>query len=273
MNRKIKFLARVIFFGWLSLNALAIYSFAGTSTKTFDFGAGGDNPTFRSHSRSFLVPQAVTIALKINYRTAGDASIPITVEIENAENRLVATQDVLAEKTGKQIIINIRAAENTVFGCEKGWQVRVKSKDGQIPQARVFGEINLSFIDLPASSVFAEEQSFALKKGTQISSRIGTTETFLHTGIVNIKSSWSHHPLANALPLKFELVRPDGSSARTLVGYGTNSNAKPKMDFEYRIIIADTKQIGAWRLRITNNSDQEVLDIKPIVNFTRQCFD
>ena len=273
MNGEIKFLAKLTIFGWLILSGFAFSALAGTSTKTFDFGVGGDNPTFRSHSRSFLVPQAVAIALKVNYRTTGDASIPITVEFENAENRIVASQDGLAEKTVKQIVINIRAAENVVFGCEKGWSVRVKSKDGQIPPARVFGEIILSFIDSPAVGIAVEGQPFDLKREGQIIRQIGAAETFRHTGVVNIRSSWTHNPLAQPLALKFELVRPDGSVAKSLIGYGINSTADPKMDFDYRIVIADTKQTGAWRLRVTNNTEQEITEIKPSVNFTRRCFE
>jgi hypothetical protein len=270
---KIKFLAILTCFSWLILSGLASQTLAGTSTKSFDFGAGGDNPTFRSHSRSFLVPQAVAIALKINYRTSGESPISITVELENSENRIVASQDALAEKSLKQIIINIRAAENTVFGCEKGWLVRIKSKDGQIPPARVFGDISLSFIDPPTVRLLLEGQNFDLKKNSELSRQIGNQETFRHTGIVNIKSSWTHNPLAQALPLKFELVRPDGSVAKSLVGYGTNSNAQPKIDFDYRFIVADTKQNGVWRLRVTNNTDQEIFEIAPSAVFTKRCFE
>jgi hypothetical protein len=118
-----------------------------------------------------------------------------------------------------------------------------------------------------------EGQNFDLKKNSELSRQIGNQETFRHTGIVNIKSSWTHNPLAQALPLKFELVRPDGSVAKSLVGYGTNSNAQPKIDFDYRFIVADTKQNGVWRLRVTNNTDQEIFEIAPSAVFTKRCFE
>jgi hypothetical protein len=248
-------------------------AFAGTTTKTFDFGVGGDNPTFRSHSRVFFIPRDVAAAVRINYRASGAAPVPVVIEIEDADSRIAATREVSAEKSNKQIIINIAAGENTVYGCEKGWQIRVKSKDGQIPPARIFGDITLSFIDPAATQILLEGQSFGLKKKSEVSRRIGSAETFRHSGVVNIKSSWTHNPLAQALPLKFELVRPDGSVAKSLVGYGTNSNAQPKMDFDYRIAAADTKQTGVWRLRISNGTEQEIFEIKPGVNFTRRCFE
>lgn len=257
----------LIFYG------LAIESFGGTSVKTFDFGAGGDNPTFRSHSRTFLIPRAVAVAIRINYRTSGAAAVAVVIEVEDADSRIAATREVSAEKSVKQLIINLAASENTVYGCQKGWQVRVKSKDGQVPPTRVFGDITLSFIDAPAIRIALEGQVFSLKKNSEIVRSIGSAETFRHSGVINIKSSWTHNPLAQAQPLKFELVRPDGSAAKSLIGYGTNSGAQPKIDFDYRVVTADTKQNGVWRLKVINDTEQEIFEIKPHVNFTRRCFE
>ncbi len=257
----------------LILSGLATENIAGTSVKTFDFGVGGDNPTFRSHSRSFPIPQNVAVAIRINYRTNGENAIPIIVEVEDPRNQILSLREITAEKSIKRLTINIPVSENKAHGCEKGWQVRIKSKNGQIPPARVFGDITLSFVDLPASRISVEGLANALKKGEQISRNIGSVETFRHSGIINIKASWTHNPLMQALPLKFDLIRPDGSVAKSLVGYGTNSNARPKLDFDYRIVIADTKQNGIWRLRIINSTEQEILEINPSVSFTKRCFE
>jgi hypothetical protein len=257
----------------LVFSGLVTENFGGTSVKTFDFGPGGDNPTLRSHARSFLAPQAVALTLKINYRTAGEAPVPVMIEVEDAGSRLITTQEIIAEKAAKRLLINISAAENTSHACDKGWQVRVKSKNGQPPPARIFGDITFSFIDPPVEKIALGERAFGLKKGGQASFPIGTSETFRHSGIINIKSSWAHNPLAPAQALKFELLRPDRSVAKSLTGYGTNSNGQPKIDFDYRLVIADTKQNGVWRLRITNGTEQEILEVNPSVNFTRRCFE
>ena len=258
---------------WLILCFSATESFGGTLVKSFDFGPGGDNPTARSHSRTFLVPEAVAVAVRINYRTASETPVALIVEIEDAAGRNLTTREIPAEKTARQMTINFAAGQNTMPACEKGWNVRIKTRDGEAPKTRINGDITLSFIDPAAAPVAIEGPVFSLRKGAQASRAIGTTETFRHPGLISIRASWTHNPLAQATPLKFELVRPDGSTAKTLVGYGINSNARPKLDFEYRVVGADTKQSGLWRLRITNASDQEISEINPSATYTRRCFE
>ena len=258
---------------WLIWCFSALAASGGTLVKTFDFGAGGDNPTARGHARSFLVPQGVAVAVRLNYRTSGEGSVPLTIEIEDAAGRNLATREVAAEKSIRQIVVNFTAAENAVHGCDRGWQIRVQAAGGEAPKARVFGDITVSYIDAPGAPLAIEGQTFSLPKGGRASRAVGTIETFRHPGVINIKSSWTHSPLTQALPLKFELVRPDGSVAKTLVGYGTNSNAQPKLDFDYRVLLADTRQTGFWRLQITNATEQEISEINPSAIFTRRCFE
>ncbi len=49
------------------LNIGIVRAAAGTSTKTFDFGADGDNPTWRSHSRTFAGTENVAIVVAVHY--------------------------------------------------------------------------------------------------------------------------------------------------------------------------------------------------------------
>ena len=129
MNGKFKFTGKILIksaiFVWSVLGGLAINADAGTIVKTFDFGAGGDNPTFRSHSRTFAPPENAAIVVAVNYRTTGDGAISIIVEIEDAVNKTWALQEIAAEKTAKRTGMNIAAADNLIHGCEKSWQVRV----------------------------------------------------------------------------------------------------------------------------------------------------
>lgn len=271
MNGLIKFSTNLTLWVWLFFYVFAVNSFAGSSTKTFDFGAGGDNPTFRSHARAFSPPQGVAIAVTVNYRTAGDALIALVVEVENSENAVVASRDASAEKKANRLTINIAAGENTVGGCEKPWQVRVKSRDGQIPSARVFGDITFSFVDPPAANISVEGIAFNLSKDNHASKRIGNNNSFKHPGVLSIRASWTHNPLAQALALKFELVRPDGSVAKSFTGYGTNSNGNPKLDFSYNLTVMDVKQNGVWQLRVSNNTEHEILEINPQISFRPIC--
>ena len=248
-------------------------AFAGTSVKTFDFGAGGDNPTFRSHARTFALPQAVAAVVAVNYRTTGKAGISIIIEVEDANNKIIALREAMAVKMPNRLAINIAAADNTISGCERTWQVRVKTKNGEMPQARIFGDITLSFVDPSAQTVEVESGAFSLNKGAQIARRIGDTNTFRHPGVVNIKAGWLHSAATPILPLKFEIVRPDGTIAKTLVGYAVNSGGSPKLDFNHHVSVSDAKQNGVWRLQIANNTEHDIIEINPKVLFTRRCFE
>ena len=96
----------------LILSGLAGQIFAGTVTKTFDFGAGGDNPTFRGHSRSFATPEKVAIVIAVNYRVNGETPLALVVETGDAASRILVSRDITAEKNYKRLIINISAADN-----------------------------------------------------------------------------------------------------------------------------------------------------------------
>lgn len=259
--------------GWLILSGFTVQALAGTFVKTFDFGTGGDNPTFRSHSRTFAPPERVAIVVAVNYRTAGDAPVPIVVEIEDAANQTLASREIFAEKTAKRLVINIASGENKVHGCEKAWQVRIRSKSGEVPTARVFGDITFSFVDPTAASIDVEGQSSSLAKGSQITKNIGKTDSFNHPGVMVVQASWLHSLVNLVLPLKFELVRPDGSVAKTLVGYGMNSAGNPRLNFSHNVPVSEAKPGGVWKLRISNNTEHDIIEIKPTVTFTRKCFE
>jgi hypothetical protein len=273
MNGKIRLWAKLTIFGWLILCGLVAQIFAGTTTKTFDFGAGGDNPTSRSHSRTFAPLENVAIVVAVNYRTTGDGANPIIVEIEDAANQILASQEISAEKTAKRLVININAADNKVHGCEKFWQVRVRSKSGEVPTARIFGNITFSFVDPTAIQIDLEEKSINLVKGKKTTKNVGNASSFNHPGVVTVRASWLDSLVNLVLPLKFELVRPDESIAKTLVGYAMNSSGSPQLDFSYNITVAEAKQIGGWKLRISNETEHDIIEINPTVTFTKKCFE
>jgi hypothetical protein len=276
MNGKLKFkgenLIRGAILVWSLLGSLAIYADAGTVVKTFDFGAGGDNPTFRSHSRTFAPPANVATVVAVNYRTTGDGVSPIIVEIEDAANKTLASQEISAEKSIKRVVINI-AADNVSSGCEKSWQVRVRSKSGEIPAARIFGDITFSFIDPAAIQINVEGKSINLGNGKQATANVGNSDSFNHSGVIKLQASWLHSLINLVLPLKFELVRPDGSVAKTLVGYALNSNGKPRLEFSHNVTVAEAKQTGTWKLRISNETEHDIIEIKPTVTYTKKCFE
>jgi hypothetical protein len=272
--------AHIFLVVWLILSSILAPEgkAAGTSVKTFDFGAGGDNPAFRSHARTFPAPQGVAIAVAVNYRVAGGAAtaaaaLPIVIEIEDGSGKLAATREAVAEKNAQRVVINLRTNENTIDGCAKAWQVRVRTKSGDVPAARVFGDISFGFVDPAAAPVDVEGEAINLGKGKQVLRQIGSNDSFRHPGVMNVKAGWLDSLAALVLPLKFEILRPDGTIAKSLVGYGTNSNGNPKIDFNYHVTIDDAKQNGVWRLKITNNAEHDIIEIDPKLSFTKKCIE
>ncbi len=263
------FLSSITLFLYVFIGAV----YAGTSIKTFDFGASGDNPTSRSHSRTFAPPEKVAIVVAVNYRTNGETPVALVMEIEDAAGKSLAAREVFAEKTAKRIVINISASENTIHGCERFWQVRVRSKSGEVPTARIFGDITFSFVDPTATAIDVEGQSISLAKGGQTTKSIGNADSLNHPGIIVVRASWLDSLVNLVLPLKFELVRPDGSIAKTLIGYGMNSNGNPRLNFSHNITVSEAKQNGVWKLRISNNTEHDIIEIKPNVSFTKKCFE
>lgn len=80
-------------------------------------------------------------------------------------------------------------------------------------------------------------------------------------GVLRLKAKW--HALA-VIPntfngLKIELLRPNGTVAKTGTFYSLHSNKSPKFDFALNISQADAQMPGYWSLRITNNSNYEVI--------------
>jgi hypothetical protein len=117
----------------------------------------------------------------------------------------------------------------------------------------------------------------------------GTTATITKAGVVNrklfgisgsggvleLKAKWhAVHIVPNTFaPLKVELLKPNGTVAKTGTYYSIHASQTPKLNFTYNISAADAALIGTWSLRITNNSNFEVIefniekssDINPLV--------
>lgn len=80
-------------------------------------------------------------------------------------------------------------------------------------------------------------------------------------GVLRLKAKW--HALS-VIPntfngLKIELLKPNGMVARTGTYFSVHSNKSPKFDLVFNISQADAQMPGNWSLRITNNSNFEVI--------------
>lgn len=117
----------------------------------------------------------------------------------------------------------------------------------------------------------------------------GTTATITKGGVVNrkiygigksagamvLRAKWhAVNIIPNTFsPLKIELLKPNGSVAVSGTYYSFHSNKTPKLDLSYNVSATDAALSGTWSLRITNNSNFEVIefniekasDINPLV--------
>jgi len=80
-------------------------------------------------------------------------------------------------------------------------------------------------------------------------------------GTLRLKAKW--HALG-LVPntfngLKIELLKPNGTVAKTGTYFSFHSNKSPKFDLAFNISQADAQMPGNWSLRITNNSNFEVI--------------
>ncbi len=80
-------------------------------------------------------------------------------------------------------------------------------------------------------------------------------------GTLRLRAKW--HALA-LIPntfngLKIELLKPNGTVAKTGTYFSFHSNKSPKFDLAFNISQADAQMPGNWSLRITNNSNFEVI--------------
>jgi hypothetical protein len=95
-------------------------------------------------------------------------------------------------------------------------------------------------------------------------------------GVLRLKAKWH---AVSLIPntfngLKIELLKPNGDVARTGTFFSIHSNKSPKFDITFNISAEDAALSGNWSLRITNNSNDEVIgfnitkesgDINPLV--------
>jgi hypothetical protein len=117
----------------------------------------------------------------------------------------------------------------------------------------------------------------------------GTTATITKGGVVNrkiygigksagamvLRAKWhAVNIVPNTFnPLKIELLKPNGSVAISGNYYSLHSNQSPKLNLSYNVSAADAALSGFWSLRVTNNSQFEVIefniekgnDINPLV--------
>lgn len=253
-------------------------TFAGSATKTFEFGAGTANST--SNFRTFFVPCGLNVTASVKYQRKGDggasSDVPITIELRkpaaNADDdgAVAQTVNVTAKRTEQTATLNGTESNR---GCSLPWRVRVRPQSGQSEFA-IYGNITVSFDD-SSKNISVEGNLISLNKGNSVTKNIGGSGG-MDQGIITVTAKWNHAigPVPGPLPvrLKFELIRPNGTVAASDNGFSNAevnpccSNNKMKVTFQVAEQIT-----GQWKIRITNNTNDDTMNIDPKVSFKPDC--
>ncbi len=265
--------------GLMALLAVAsLPTFAASITKTFEFGAGTANSV--SNKRTFNVPCGVAVSAAVEHYRLGDVGasfdVPILIELKkpgataDVEGAVADTQDATARRT-KQTATVTGTISN--LGCSLPWIVRVKPASGQSSVA-VKGTIVVTYSSTVAN-ISVEGGLISLNKGNTVTKNIGGSGG-LEQGIVVVTGSWLHAigPVPGPLPvrLKFELINPSGQVVATDSGYSSAeinpccSGNKMKITFQVTTCVS-----GQWKIRITNNTNDDTRNIDPKVKHTPDC--
>lgn len=264
-------------FGVMSIAAST--TFASSIKKSFEFGAG----TANSHSnfRTFAVPCGLDVTASVTYSRKGDTGanndIPIFIELRQPGETdsvdgpvAVKNDDLVATRTVQTASVS---GQKSNRGCSLPWRVRVGYRNpGEAPFA-VYGDITVSFND-SSRNINVEGGLISLNKGTDVTKKLGGSSG-LGQGIIEITANWQHAlgpvPVPGAVKLKFELIDPNGNVVETESGFSSNDftvSASQKFKLTYRVTSCTS---GQWKIRITNNTDDDTMNIDPKVTFKPDC--
>ena len=256
-------------------------AFAGTISKTFEFGAGTPQP--RSHVRTFPIPCGTPggVAATVKFKRLGPAGasndIPIIIEFRepdtapNQEGPVVETKTATAKTTEQTIIL--RSGRNN-RGCTLPWRVRVRYANEGAAPSRTFGSIRLDFDGRLRNIDIESPRHFLYKSGDYHSLKLGDSGG-LDQGKIEISANWGHRiralvPGPNPVLLKWELIDPNGTVVKTVEAYSSNE-ARSELT-KFRLTHQVTKCTpGQWHLRISNNTNDDASVDRPRVYFKPDC--
>jgi hypothetical protein len=269
---------------------LAMFAFAAVSvvpgadiTKTFEFGAGTANSV--SNKRTFPVPCGQRVTAVVKYYRLGDVGaqfdVPILIELREPgataeeEDPAFETKSATAKRT-EQTATLVRPPRND-RGCNLPWVVRVRPSSGQSPVA-IKGSITVTY-DSSARNLEVEGGYISLNKGNSVTKNVGFPSGLVQ-GRVVVTATWLHAigPIPGPLPvkLKFELIDPNGTVVASHEGYPNNeispccSNKKMKITYQVTSCIT-TGISGQWKVRITNNTSDDTMNIDTTIRHTPDC--
>lgn len=263
----------------VSMNAVA---FPDKITKDFEVGPGTANP--QSHSRFFHYPSRKNIIAGVRFERQGPAGksfdLPLIIELRqpgngnDADGPLVERREVTATTSPQEFSFS---GNGNNMGCSGSpWKVRfIYVEDNN--STNNFAVLGRATVWIPGSrntEVNVEGGLISLNKGNGVTKTVATSSG-VGQGEFKVYGTWYHSiggvPGPLPVKLKFDLIKPNGSIAESKTAYRRNEpNGNPDMFFTYHVLSTTS---GQWKLRITNNSDHDVMNIDPKVYLDPGCFE
>lgn len=263
------------------LLALSVMALAESQTKTFEVGLGTGQE--RSHFRTFNIPCGLAVKAEVKYSRLGDPNtksqifdVPVVVELHkpatsgDADGPLAQEKSVTATRTEQSV--SLLGAESNV-GCSNAWRVRVRHANAGNAPLAITGTITVSYND-SAQSISIQGGLISLNKGNSVTKTFGGSGG-LNQGKITITANWNHAvgPVPGPLPvrLKFELINPAGTVVASQTAYSSNeirSDKNPKLKLTYTV--PDCVN-GQWKIRITNDTNDDTMNIDPKASFKPDC--
>lgn len=137
----------------------------------------------------------------------------------------------------------------------KGFSIKKTGFDPLMP------DFNSTFTNScrAAVNLLLENAPITLEKGASVTRNLSVVTS--KAGLFNIEAKWHTATLIPNVfvPLKVELLRPDGSVARSETRHSMHAPSSfQKLIIRYTSTAADAERPGRWRLRITNVSNEKI---------------
>ena len=263
-------------------------AFAGTITKTFEFGPGKEYT--RSNVRTFPVlcrkAEAVTVKFQILGATSASNLVPITIELREPdtapgqEGPLVVAKNATAVITEQTVTLSGAAGINR--GCSLPWRVRVEHANAGAAPFVTFGSIKVDF-DSAVRNIHEPEGhnlGYPGHGSDSVTVNIGSSGG-REEGTIVLQGDWRHliyfgGPISygpNPIKLKFALIDPNGTVVKTAEGYANRqaeiNQGLPILKLIYRVTNCTP---GQWKVKITNLDQNDDVRINTIDEaFTPAC--
>ncbi len=258
--------------------------FAGTITKTFEFGPG--LAQLRSNLRTFPgVPCRKPVTLTVKFRTLGPGGssneVPIKIELRDPdmapdqESPNVETKNATAKATEQTVTFSSHF-QGDLRGCSRPLRVRVEHANAGTAPFITLCSIRLDF-DTGVRNINFDGPGYIKKN---FSKTINLSADGFENGKIVLTGDWVHDVLGvtgpNPIKLKFTLIDPNGTVVKTAEGFANRQKERdlglPILKLIYQVTVIACDYPGQWKLGITNLDQNDDVSVKVInETFTPGC--